>query len=70
LQFIRSRRSPIAKYVDGFTVPVLKSKAAAYQLLARPAREVCREHGALDYVEPGKLTSFPQGVKLKSNEVV
>jgi uncharacterized protein YbaA (DUF1428 family) len=35
------------------------------------------EHGALDYkecmaddVKPGKVTSFPQGVKLKKDEVV
>jgi uncharacterized protein YbaA (DUF1428 family) len=39
--------------------------------------KICREYGALEYresiaddVKPGKLTSFPQAVKLKKNEVV
>jgi uncharacterized protein YbaA (DUF1428 family) len=64
-------------YVDGFVVPVPKSKIAAYKKLARLGAKVWREHGALEYreciaddVKPGKLTSFPQSVKLKKNEVV
>jgi len=64
-------------YVDGFVVPVPKRKLAAYRRLARIAGKVWREHGATAYVEcvaddvkPGKLTSFPQAVKLKPGEVV
>jgi uncharacterized protein YbaA (DUF1428 family) len=64
-------------YVDGFVVPVPKKKLAAYRRMARRAGKVWREHGALEYVEcvaddvkPGKLTSFPQAVKLKRGEVV
>jgi uncharacterized protein YbaA (DUF1428 family) len=64
-------------YVDGFVVPVPKSKLAAYKRMARKAGKVWREHGALHYMEcvaddvkPGKLTSFPQAVKLKAGEVV
>ncbi len=64
-------------YVDGFVVPVPKSKLDAYRRMARAAGKVWREHGALEYVEcvaddvkPGKLTSFPQAVKLKPGEVV
>ncbi|WP_454832697.1 DUF1428 domain-containing protein [Pseudoxanthomonas wuyuanensis] len=64
-------------YVDGFLLPVPKDKLAAYRSLARKAGKIWREYGALDYVEcvaddvqPGKLTSFPQSVKLKANEVV
>jgi uncharacterized protein YbaA (DUF1428 family) len=67
----------MAAYVDGFVVPVPKRHVAAYKRLARRAGKVWREHGALDYVEciaddvkPGKLTSFPQSVKLKPDEVV
>jgi uncharacterized protein YbaA (DUF1428 family) len=67
----------MAKYVDGFVVPVPKRKAAAYRALAREAGRIWREYGALEYVEcvaddvkPGKWTSFPQSVKLKSNEIV
>ena len=65
------------QYVDGFIVPVPKKKLAAYKALARTASKVWREHGALDYrecvaedVKPGKLTSFPQSVKLKPGETV
>jgi uncharacterized protein YbaA (DUF1428 family) len=65
------------KYVDGFVLPVPKKKVAAYKRMAQTAGKVWREHGALDYIEciaddvkPGKLTSFPQSVKLKSGETV
>jgi uncharacterized protein YbaA (DUF1428 family) len=64
-------------YVDGFVVPVRKKDLAAYRSMARKAGKIWREHGALHYVEcvaddvqPGKLTSFPQAVKLKPDEVV
>lgn len=64
-------------YVDGFVVPVPQQNLAAYRKMARKAGKVWREHGALAYVEcvaddvhPGKLTSFPQAVKLKDGEVV
>ena len=64
-------------YVDGFVVPVPKRKLEAYRRMARLAGKVWREHGALAYfeavaddVKPGKHTSFPQSVKLKSGETV
>lgn len=64
-------------YVDGFVVPVPKSKLVQYRRLARKAGRIWREHGALHYVEcvgddvqPGKVTSFPQAVKLEPGEVV
>src|SRR5437660_1316984 len=45
--------------------------------IAQTAGKVWRDHGALEYVEsvgddvkPGKHTSFPQSVKLKSGETV
>lgn len=67
----------MAKYVDGFVVPVPRRKVAAYRAMARKAGKVWREHGALEYreciaddVKPGKITSFPQSVKLKPSEVV
>jgi uncharacterized protein YbaA (DUF1428 family) len=56
---------------------VPKRKIAAYLRMARKAGKVWREHGALEYreciaddVKPGKVTSFPQAVKLKKGEVV
>ena len=67
----------MAQYVDGFVVPVPRKNVDAYRKLARKAGKVWREHGALEFrecmgddVKPGKLTSFPQAVKLKPDEVV
>lgn len=64
-------------YVDGFVLPIPRKKIAAYKKMAQIAGKVWREHGAIDYVEciaddvkPGKVTSFPQSVKLKKGEVV
>jgi uncharacterized protein YbaA (DUF1428 family) len=64
-------------YVDGFVLPVPASRLAEYRKLARRAGKVWIEHGALAYTEcvaddvkPGKLTSFPQAVKLKGDETV
>ena len=67
----------MAVYVDGFVLPVPKKNIEAYRKLATLAGKVWREHGALEYhecvaddVKPGKLTSFPQSVKLKPSETV
>jgi uncharacterized protein YbaA (DUF1428 family) len=64
-------------YVDGFVVPVPSAKLADYKRMSQRAGRVWIEHGALEYfecvgddVKPGKLTSFPQSVKLKKGEVV
>ncbi|HLX24057.1 MAG TPA: DUF1428 domain-containing protein, partial [Usitatibacter sp.] len=64
-------------YVDGFVVPVPKKRRAEYLRMARKGAKVWREHGALEYVEAiaddvkkGKVTSFPQAVKLKPGETV
>lgn len=64
-------------YIDGFVLPVPRDRVADYRRLARKAGRIWREYGALQYMEciaddvkPGKLTSFPQSVKLKADEVV
>ena len=64
-------------YIDGFVLPVPEKNLAAYRKLARKAGKIWKEYGALEYIEcveddvkPGKLTSFPQAVKLKPGEVV
>jgi uncharacterized protein YbaA (DUF1428 family) len=64
-------------YVDGFVMPVPKKKLAEYRRIARKYDALWIKHGALevhecaaDDVKPGKLTSFPQAVKLKPSEVV
>lgn len=63
-------------YVDGFVLPVPRAKLDEYRVLAQRAGEVWMEYGALQYfecvgddVQPGKLTSFPQAVQLKDDEV-
>jgi uncharacterized protein YbaA (DUF1428 family) len=65
------------RYVDGYVVPVPKEKLQAYRRLALKAAKIWKEHGALEVreclaedVKVGKLTSFPQSVKLKPGETV
>jgi uncharacterized protein YbaA (DUF1428 family) len=65
------------RYIDGFVVPVPKKRVADYRRMARKAGEIWRKYGALEFVEcvaddvkPGKVTSFPQAVKLKAGETV
>ncbi len=67
----------MANYVDGFVVAVPKRNIDAYRRMARKAGKIWREHGALEYrecvaddVKKGKVTSFPQSVKLKPSETV
>ena len=64
-------------YVDGFVVPVPKKNLAKYKKAVLKAAKIWKEYGALQYVEciaddvkVGKVTSFPQAVKLKKDEVV
>lgn len=67
----------MARYVDGFVIPVKKDRLDDYKKLAKLASKVWMEYGAIDYVEcvaddiaVGKRTSFPRSVKLKEDEVV
>jgi uncharacterized protein YbaA (DUF1428 family) len=64
-------------YVDGFVVPVPRGNLDAYRRVAEKAGKIWMDHGALQYwecigddVKPGKVTSFPQSVHLKDDEVV
>jgi uncharacterized protein YbaA (DUF1428 family) len=64
-------------YVDGYVLPLPRKKIQEYRRIALKAGKIWMEHGALecresvaDDVKPGKLTSFPQSVKLKPGEVV
>jgi uncharacterized protein YbaA (DUF1428 family) len=67
----------MARYVDGFVLPVPKGKVDEYRKIARKAGKVWREHGALEYVEcvaedvkVGQVTSFPRSVQAKRGETV
>jgi len=64
-------------YVDGYVLPVPKKNVEAYRKMAKKAGKIWMEYGALEYrecvaddVKSGKVTSFPQAVKLKDDETV
>ena len=67
----------MARYIDGFVVPVPKKKLPAYRSMAQKAGKLWKKHGALEFIESvaddvkkGKWTSFPRSVKLKAGETV
>ena len=67
----------MARYVDGFVLPVPTRNLNAYRRMARKAGKVWREHGALEYrecvaddVKVGEVTSFPRSVERKRGETV
>jgi uncharacterized protein YbaA (DUF1428 family) len=67
----------MSNYVDGFVLPVPKKNLEAYRKMATDFGRIWKEYGALAYVEcvaddvqPGKLTSYPQAVKLEPDETV
>lgn len=67
----------MSQYVDGFVVPVPKTKLPAYRRMAALGARVWRDHGALDYKEcvgddlaaPFALP-FPKGIKTRRGETV
>ena len=69
----------MAKYVDGFVIPVPRKNVAAYKRMANWGRKTWMKHGALQYfeclgddlnVQEGCGLGFPKGVRLKSGETV
>ncbi|MBX3303834.1 MAG: DUF1428 domain-containing protein [Nitrospira sp.] len=67
----------MARYVDGYVLPVPKKNIAAYRRLAQKAGKIWREHGALDYKEcigddlAIKMgVPFPRQMKAKPGETV
>ncbi len=67
----------MAKYVDGFVLPLPKKNLAAYKKMAKIASKVWRDHGALQYIEAigeDLKTKFgmpyPKQLKLKPGETV
>jgi uncharacterized protein YbaA (DUF1428 family) len=41
----------MARYVDGFLLPVPKKNLAAYRRISTKAGKIWRKHGALEYIE-------------------
>ncbi len=64
-------------YVDLMVLPVTSSKVGAYRKLVKESAAAWKRAGASAYhemieddVKPGKVTSFPQSLKLKKGEKV
>jgi len=71
----------MARYVDGFVLPVPRKNLKAYRRMSRDAGKVWRKHGALEYLEcvgddlkpdmgPYKIATFPGKIKPKSGETI
>jgi alkaline phosphatase len=71
----------MAKYVDGFVIPIRKSRVADYKKIARKACKVWMDHGALAYFEsvgeelepkgmPGVVQTFPKLARTRTGETV
>jgi uncharacterized protein YbaA (DUF1428 family) len=67
----------MARYVDGFVLPVPKKNLPAYQRISTAAGKVWREHGALEYIEcvgddvaTNMGVAFPKLAKARSGETV
>jgi uncharacterized protein YbaA (DUF1428 family) len=67
----------MARYVDGYVLPVPKENVKAYRRIAQKAGKVWREHGALEYREcVGDDLNvkwgvpFPRQIKAKPGETV
>jgi uncharacterized protein YbaA (DUF1428 family) len=68
----------MARYVDGFVLPVPKKNIAAYRRMAQAACKVWMDHGALEYFEcvgedlapPPMGVAFPKQLQVKRGETV
>ena len=65
----------MARYVDGFVLPVATKNLAVYRRLARLGAKIWRENGALEYVETvgddlKPKWGFPKLVKPRRGETI
>jgi uncharacterized protein YbaA (DUF1428 family) len=67
----------MARYVDGYVLPVPKKHLAAYRRIAQKAARVWRDHGALEYREcvgddlkTKWGVGFPRRIKARPGETV
>ena len=69
----------MAKYVDGFVIPLPKKNVAGYKRMATWGRKMWMKYGALQYfecladdlkVQKGCGLGFAKGARLKPNETV
>jgi uncharacterized protein YbaA (DUF1428 family) len=67
----------MSRYVDGYVVPVPKRNLRDYRRVAEAARQVWREHGALEYIEfiaedmnGNEATLVRQSIRLRPDETI
>jgi uncharacterized protein YbaA (DUF1428 family) len=71
----------MAKYIDGFVLPVPKKNLGVYRRMAGMMAKLTKKYGALEYLEAVgddmnpkmmgmKFTKFPKLAKTKSDETV
>jgi uncharacterized protein YbaA (DUF1428 family) len=72
-----ARRACMARYADGFLLPLPKKNVAAYRRIASKAGRVWIDHGALEYrecvgddLDVKFLVPFPRRIRLKPGETV
>lgn len=67
----------MAKYVDGFLLPIAAENVEKYREIAQAAGAIWKEHGALEYIEAvgddfeaEKMVSFKKSADAKEGETV
>ena len=60
----------MARYVDGFLLPIPRTKVAAYRRIAAAAGKVWRKYGALEYCECIADDPRPKGVKVLFPKII
>ena len=67
----------MAKYIDGFLIPIKKENVEHYTQIAQTACEIWKRHGALEYIEAvgddleqGRMISFKKSAGTKDGETV
>jgi uncharacterized protein YbaA (DUF1428 family) len=67
----------MARYVDGFVIPIPKKNVTAYRRIAARAGRIWREHGAVEYLEcvgedlkAPHCKPFPRAIRVKAGETV
>ena len=67
----------MSHYIDAILIPVPRANLDTYKRMSEEWGRADLRHGALYYsdsigddVQPGKITSFPQAVQLKEDEVI
>jgi len=76
VRFNFNPKTTMPRYVDGFVIPIRKTKVAAYRTMAAKAGRIWKEHGALEFIESvgddfkieGIVMTFPKLAKLKAGE--